>query len=270
MEGLLQRGYGVAITDYRGLGTPGNHTYVNRVDEADAVLDSIRAAQRHGAVNLPDAGPVLTAGYSQGGGASAAAAELSATYAPELRLLGSYVGAAPADKKVVGRSLDGAAAAGLLGYAVVGLDAAYPELNIPSYLNDKGLQLKAQIERECIEQTLVNHAFKQSKDLTKDGRPITAYMDEEPFNSVVLSNKIGNRKPAKPSLVVHSRADDIVPFGQGRQMAVDWCGKGANVQFKTLTSGTHIGEIPEASTTAFTWMEQRVDGMPAFGNCGMF
>ncbi len=72
---LLDRGYGVALTDYEGLGTPGDHTYVIRAAEGHAVLDAIRAAQRLREAGLPEHGPVAIAGYSQGGGASAAAAE---------------------------------------------------------------------------------------------------------------------------------------------------------------------------------------------------
>lgn len=270
LEGLLQRGYGVAITDYQGLGTPGAHTYVNRVAEGNALLDSIRAARRLPQANLSDTGPVLTAGYSQGGGASAAAAELAPAYAPDLALKGSYVGAPPADKAVVGRHLDGSHAAGLLGYAIVGLDAAYPELGIPSLLNAKGKALFAEIQQECVVETLAQHALKQSKDLTLDGRPVTAYMEEEPFKSVVTSQKLGARKPAVPTLVIHSSTDDIVPYAQGRQMARDWCALRANVQFRTLTSGTHVGAIPEASSHAFMWMEERLTGFPQFGNCGTF
>ncbi len=270
IAGLLERGYGVAVTDYQGLGTPGNHTYVNRAAEANAVLDSIRAAQRLPEANLPDAGPVLTAGYSQGGGASAAAAELEPSYAPELKLLGSYSGAPPADKAVVGEHLDGSHAAGLLGYAIIGLDAAYPELGIPELLNEKGQQFWAEVEQECVEETLVKHAFKQSKDLTKDGRSVSEYLVEEPFASTVLEQKLGKRKPATPTLVLHSAADDIVPYEQGRQMARDWCGLGANVRFKTLTSATHVGAVPEASSTAFMWMEERFAGFPQFSNCGAF
>jgi pimeloyl-ACP methyl ester carboxylesterase len=270
LEGLLQRGYGVAITDYQGLGTPGNHTYVNRQAEAHAALDSIRAAQRLSEANLPGAGPVLTAGYSQGGGASAAAGELAASYAGELNLRGSYAGAPPADKKAVGRSLDGALAAGLLGYAIVGLDAAYPELGIPDLLNEEGHKQREELEQECVEETLVKHAFKESKDFTKDGRAVTEYMDEEPFDSVVEDQKLGNRKPANPALVIHSRTDDIVPYEQGRQMARDWCSQRASVRFKTLTSATHVGAIPEASSEAFMWMEERISGMPHLGNCGTF
>lgn len=270
ISGLLERGYGIAVTDYQGLGTPGNHTYVNRAAEANAVLDSIRAAQRLPVADLPDAGPVLTAGYSQGGGASAAAAEVAASYAPELKLKGAYAGAPPADKAAVGRNLDGSHAAALLGYAIIGLDAAYPELGIPALLNERGTQLWAQVEKECVVESIALHAFTQSKDLTKDGRPVTAYMDEEPFASTVAEQKLGQRKPAVPALVVHSRVDDIVPYEQGRQMARDWCGRGANVQFRTLTSGTHVGAVPEASSQAFMWMEERFSGFPQFSNCGTF
>lgn len=270
LEGLLQRGYGVAVTDYQGLGTPGNHTYVNRAAEANAALDSIRAAQRLPEAKLPDSGTVVTAGYSQGGNASAAAGEVAATYAPELKLRGSYAGAPPADKAAVGEHLDGSHAAGLLGYAIIGLDAAYPELGIRDLLNANGQKLWAEIEQECVEETLVQHALKQSKNFTKDGRSVSEIIAEEPFASAVEQQKLGNRKPANPALVVHSRTDDIVPFEQGRQMARDWCAQRASVRFKTLTSGTHIGAMPEASTEAFMWMEERISGMPHFGNCGTF
>jgi cephalosporin-C deacetylase-like acetyl esterase len=90
IAGLLARGYGVVVTDYEGLGTPVVHTYVNRASQGHAVLDAIRAAQRLPEASLPDAGPVAIAGYSQGGGASASAAELQPRDAPELKLKGAY------------------------------------------------------------------------------------------------------------------------------------------------------------------------------------
>jgi hypothetical protein len=97
ISGLLTRGYAVAMTDYQGLGTPGTHTYMVREAQAHAVLDMVRAAQRLPGTGLPAAGPVMLAGYSQGGGASAAAVELAPTYAPELKLEGAVAGDQPAD-----------------------------------------------------------------------------------------------------------------------------------------------------------------------------
>ncbi|MDV6014272.1 lipase family protein [Haloechinothrix sp. LS1_15] len=270
IQALLERGYGVAVTDYQNLGTPDDHTYTIRQAQGNATLDVIRAAQRLPEAGLPDAGPVATVGYSQGGGASAAAGELASTYAPELDLRGSYAGAPPADLAEVARFLDGSHAAGLVGYAVLGFNEAYPELEIMELLNEKGRELAEEVRQECVEETVPKHAFTRSEDLTEDGRPISDFLDEEPYRTRVLENQLGTIKPEVPTLVLHSRADDIVPYEQGRQMARDWCDLGASVRFRTLTSATHVGAVPEASTKAAMWLEERFSGMPHIGNCGTF
>ncbi|QFU94475.1 putative inactive lipase [Amycolatopsis sp. YIM 10] len=270
ISGLLLRGYAVVVTDYEGLGTPGMHTYANRESQAHTVLDSIRAAQRLDAANLPDAGPVAIAGYSQGGGASAAAAELQPSYAPELKLKGAYAGAVPADLAEVAKNLDGAYAAGFLGYALLSMDAAYPELNIRGVLNDKGNKMLDQVSTQCTIEAIAAHAFTKSTGLTKDGRPLTAYLGEEPYASRLAEQKIGEREPAVPMLVVHSTLDDIVPYGQGREMAREWCGQGAKVQFSSSLVPSHVGGAIRAFPEAFLWLEGRFGGKPAPANCGWF
>lgn len=270
IAGLLARGYGVVVTDYEGLGTPGVHTYVNRKAEGYAVLDAIRAAQRLAAANLPADGPVAIAGYSQGGGASAAAAELQPDYAPELDLKGAYAGAVPADLTAVGRSLDGAYAVGFLMFAVASVNYAYPELHITDLLNDRGKALEAQVENECTAEAIVNHAFTRTADLTVDGRPIGAYLAEEPYASVVEEQRIGRRAPEAPVYVVHSALDDIVPYEQGRTMARNWCGEGATVQFDTLAVPSHVGGAVAGYPGAFAWLDGRFAGTKAPSNCGEF
>ena len=104
---LLLNGIAVVVTDYEGLGTPGDHTYVNREAEAHAVLDSVRAAQQLPNTSIPADGPVGLWGYSQGGGAAAAATELKPSYAPELDLKGTYAGAPPADLAATLQQVDG-------------------------------------------------------------------------------------------------------------------------------------------------------------------
>ena len=74
---LLSRGHAVVVTDYEGLGTPGTHTYMVREAQAHAVLDAVRAAAQVSGSGVTATAPVALAGYSQGGGASAAAAELA-------------------------------------------------------------------------------------------------------------------------------------------------------------------------------------------------
>ncbi|MFD8493945.1 lipase family protein [Amycolatopsis sp. NPDC059657] len=270
IAGLLTRGYGVVVTDYEGLGTPGVHTYMNRLSQGHAVLDAIRAAQRLPEAGLPDSGPVATAGYSQGGGASAAAAELQPSYAPELNLKGSYAGAVPADLAEVAKILDGHYAVGFLGFALASMDAAYPELNIPGLLNARGKQLFEQVKNECTIEAIAAHAFTQSSTLTNDGRSLTAYLGEEPYKSRVGQQLIGKLKPTVPVLVVHSVLDDIVPYEQDRTMARSWCSKGTKVQFSSSLVPTHVGGAVRAYPEAFAWLEGRFAGFPAPNNCGWF
>ncbi|PRX50357.1 secretory lipase [Prauserella shujinwangii] len=270
LAGLLTRGYGVVVTDYEGLGTPGVHTYVNRRAQAHALLDGVRAAQRLPEADLPDAGPVALAGYSQGGGASAAAAELQPAYAPELDLVGAYAGAPPADLAAVAAALDGQYAVGFLMFAVASMNYAYPELDIPAVLNDKGTRVREQVERECTADALLHHAFTRTADLTRDGRPITAYLDAEPFAPVVEEQRIGTTAPGVPVLVTHSATDDIVPYAQGRAMARAWCADGGTVRFRTLLTPTHVGGYVASMPLAFAWLEGRLHGRPAPDNCGAF
>jgi hypothetical protein len=88
----LTRGWAVVVTDYEGLGTPGPHTYAVGQSEGRAVLDAARAAARVPGAGLSPAGPVGVFGYSQGGQAAAWAAELQATYAPSLNVVGVAAG----------------------------------------------------------------------------------------------------------------------------------------------------------------------------------
>ncbi|GAA0630361.1 lipase family protein [Kutzneria viridogrisea] len=271
---LLDKGIAVAQTDYQGLGTPGEHTYVIRAAEGHAVLDVLRAAQRLPGTGLPANGPVGITGYSQGGGASAAAAELAASYAPELNVKGAYVGAPPADKSVLAKSLDGSYAFGFLGFSLIGINTAYPETHMLDLANSTGADLFVQASKSCTMDAIFKFAFKQSSSLTKDGRPVSAYLDQEPFRSVVADLKLGTVKPSVPTLVEHSPLDDILPYAQGKQLAKDWCSLGGTVQFKDLASFTlffsHALAAFGAAGDSATWLNDRFTGQAATSTCGQF
>ena len=107
MAMALARGWAVAITDYQGLGTPGDHTYMVGRALGPNVLDSMRAARSLDPEALPGDGPAAIIGYSEGGAAAAWAAQLQPTYAPDVPLAGVVAGAAAANVEVAGPSLDG-------------------------------------------------------------------------------------------------------------------------------------------------------------------
>ena len=142
---MVARGFAIVMTDYEGLGTPPMHTYVNRLAEGQAVLDAARAAMRLPGTSLDPHGPVAFWGYSQGGGATASAAELAPSYAPELHIVGTYAGAPVADLKELLPYADGSALVGVVGYAINSAIAAYPEYaeTIRSKLSPRGEDMLA-------------------------------------------------------------------------------------------------------------------------------
>lgn len=269
IAGLLARGWGVVITDYQGLGTPDTHTYVNRTATGHAVLDAIRAAQRLPQADLSDAGPVAIGGYSQGGAASGAAAELAASYAPDLNIVGAYSGAPPADLAEVAKFVDGTYAMAVLGYATNSLDAVYPEAGVRTMFNDRGRRFLDQTANEClVPESVLNHRFTQSSSLTIDGRPVSAHVSEGKLGQVVAAQKLGQTRPAFPVMVAHAPGDDLLPYPQAHQLALDWCQRGATVNFQKLGTPTHVGAVFESVPRMYSWVADRFAGKPAPNSCG--
>ncbi|MEU6483505.1 lipase family protein [Streptomyces sp. NPDC046887] len=271
VNGLLGKGFAVAQTDYEGLGTPGEHPYAMRLSEARTTLDVLRAAQRLPGTGLDPRAPLGIAGYSEGGGAAASAAEMASSYAPELPIKGVYSGAAPADKATLAKALDGGMYAGFLGYALIGIDTAYPESHIGDLANAAGQQFLEEARKTCTVEAVFKYLFKQSSSLTKDGRPVSAYLSQAPFDRIVAENRIGTAKPAAPVLVQHSAFDDVIPYNVGKQLAKDWCAQGADIEFRDLFVFSpflaHALGLTSAAGEASNWLADRFAGKPTASNC---
>nr|WP_307851888.1 lipase family protein [Williamsia sp. CHRR-6] len=234
---LLASGYKVFMTDYIGLGTPGVHTYVNRVEEAHAVLDGARAALRLG--RAPSNAPVAFWGYSQGGGASAAAAELASTYAPELNVRGTYAGAPPADLVKVLARVDGSSISGVIGYTVNALLARYPDLRpiIAREASPSGRRVLAQLAGDCVGDTALRFGFRSTRELTTARQPLSALVARYPqVLKAIDEQRIGRLRPNAPVLVDTGVNDDIIPHGQVLTLVSDWRAKGADVRLITDTT----------------------------------
>ncbi|WP_042938240.1 lipase family protein [Rhodococcus sp. AW25M09] len=275
---LLSQGYGVVITDYEGLGTPGAHTYVNRASEAHAVLDAARAAQKLQGTKISADGPVAAYGYSQGGGAAAAAAELAGEYAPEMNLVGTYAGAPPADLKQTLEQVDGTILTGVIGYTLNGLLNSDPDLQpiVDGNINDAGKAMLNLVADQCVGETILNVGLHRTNEYTKTGEPLSVVLDRLPRAQEILAkNKIGERTPNAPVLIQSGTSDDIVPHGQAVGLAGDWCGKGATVQLSAaqvpaIVPGSGAGHlIPDilGLGEAQNWIKDRFYGVPAPSNC---
>ncbi len=276
---LLDRGVAVVITDYVGLGTPGRvHTYAERFDQGHALLDAVRAAFRLPGTSLRAKSRVGLYGYSQGGGASASAAELQARYAPEIRLAGTYAGAPPADLAKVIKGIDGSALAGALGWAINGLVRNNPAVKpvLDANISPAGRAVLADLSTMCVGDAIFGYAFARSNQWTVDGRSLSAVISSTPVVKKVLAKeRLGTLRPSGPVRVTTGVLDDIVPHGQARRLAADWCARGAKVTYqpvelpnlgdKLLTN--HFAPLLTDQTAAISWLTARLNGTPARSNC---
>ncbi|MFD0318805.1 lipase family protein [Streptomyces flavalbus] len=275
---LLAKGVAVVVTDYAGLGaTDRLHTYVNRVDEGHAVLDAVRAARSLSGASVTASSPVGLFGYSQGGGATASAAELQPTYAPDVTLSGSYVGAPPADLTEVTAAIDGSELVGALGWSLNGFLQSEPALRplADEHINDKGRAALDDLAHRCVGDAILAYGYQRSTAWTRDGRSISQIIAAEPLlQDFLAEQRIGNLKPTGPVRVATGVNDNLVPHGQSRRLAVDWCRKGGNVTYKPVILPNvvspllnHFGPLLTDQGDAVDWLTDRLSGKSASGNC---
>ncbi|MFE5477378.1 lipase family protein [Nocardia sp. NPDC056541] len=278
---LVARGAAVVVTDYQGLGTPGTHTFLNAAAEAHAVIDAARAAQRLPGSTIPADGPVLFWGYSQGGHAAGAAAERVGDYAPELDLRGSYVGAVPGDLMTLAAYADGTGLSGAFGYMLNSMRAVYPETVavLDAELNEQGKAMLADTAGQCGAETVLRYGFQRTENWTTSKRPLFPdVIAADPRTLRALDDqRLGDRRPTAPVLLLTGDADDIVPASAVRDLAARWCAQGATVQLLDLRDippvlpGTIIGHAVNSvafqATTAIPWIDDRAADLPAPSTC---
>ncbi|MFF8713500.1 lipase family protein [Streptomyces sp. NPDC015184] len=276
---ILSTGAAVVVTDYVGLGaTDRLHTYVNRLDQAHALLDAARAARAVPGASVTAASRTGLYGYSQGGGASAAAAELQPSYAPDVPLSGTYSGAPPADLASVMKGIDGSALAGALAWSISGFAQSDPDLRaiVDANISATGRAALADASTMCVGDALFGYGFTKSNKWTNSGKSLGDIIAADPRARAALDKqRIGTLKPAGPVRVATGTQDDIVPHSQARKLAVDWCAKGADVTYdavvlpnlgdKILTN--HLVPLITDQGDAISWLTDRLSGKPATSNC---
>ncbi|MBV7294983.1 lipase family protein [Corynebacterium sp. TAE3-ERU12] len=273
------KGIRVVVTDYIGMGTPGVHTYVNSTDEGHAVLDAARAALEF--AGDPADSPVGVVGYSQGGGASAAAAEYQPAYAPELNLVAAYAGAPPANLREVLDGIEGGSIEGVVGYALNTGRFYNPELEplVDAYLNDEGRRFLETTKNQCIVDSVAMWGFRKSSSFTKDGRPFKALVDEIPEVGEYLDKqKLGRWKPDAKVMVQIGANDDAIPAGQARQLGRDYCALGADVSYLEndtpllidKTGLNHIVPLLANMPDSMDFLVAAFNGEEVGNDCGTF
>ncbi len=220
LQGFIDDGWVVCATDYQGLGTPGMHQYtVNITNARDGVYIARAAAKLD-----TGAGTTLgCAGWSQGGGASAAVAELDKQDFGDLKLIGT-VAMSPGVSKIaleipspMTAALSGAAVApdSHLVMLLAGVQAANPaKLKLPEVFSPLGV--------EIIEAAWNNQPVHHLNDtVARMFRLKGAVLNPKPPNfdvwkAAIVASSAAQRKPTAPVLVC------IDSFDGGTVLPVTW------------------------------------------------
>ena len=144
ISAALAEGWAVSVPDHEGpngaWGTPYEPGY--------RVLDGLRAALNSEKLGLSAEAPIGLWGYSGGGLATAWAAEVSGSYAPELNIVGAVLGSPVGDLGHTFRRLNGSFYSGLPAMVVAALSHAYPDLDrvIQEHATDTGKAMLLRVE----------------------------------------------------------------------------------------------------------------------------
>ena len=267
LEDFLARGYAVAATDYDGLGTPGLHQYLVGPSQSYSLLDSARAARR-----LAGAGnELILFGHSQGGHAVILANETAASYAPDLKVLGTIgSGAGVTDESA--KLLTFLQQTQYKGYVVMmalAQRAAYGPLESPLslWLTEEGIRASAALDTICVDGLIATYGSLNSYDLFVPGAPLPKATVDVDYRDSIPGLKPG----ASPLLMLNGRADDLLP----RELVVSWveetCDKtGMAIQLEWFDTGHRVPyEDPQAAAAViFPWIEARFAGASAPSSCG--
>lgn len=263
VNNLLNKGWAVVVTDYPGLGTPGDEDYNVGIPEGYAVLDSLRAATLVPGAGLSTAAPLAIEGYSQGGGAADWAAQLQPSYAPALDLTGVAAGGTPANLQAVAANINGTAFFAFLAGTAIGFNAAYPSLRLKAALTPAGRAAMAQLDSMCQAQGLLTFAGKRIQDYTVGGiNPITQHK----WQAVLNANDLGATKPQVPLLQYHGLQDEVIPYSVETALHTQYCAMGVTTQLNGYV-GDHVLTQVTAQTDVVNWLGNRFAGAQAPSNC---
>lgn len=291
LEQFIKAGYVVVGTDYQGLGSPGKHQYnVARTNGRDA----INAARAVGTMKETGAGrQVVAIGWSQGGGATIAAAgqpdyiARKGTARDGLDFVG-FVGLAPYDtsamfpakldetnapelvSSVIKTYSNDVFSLGHLAMYIWGIQSAYPDkLKMTDiFTEDSVTTVDDIVSNKCVHPTSDTFGYTFGKDFAK-------ILRSDPKNTLAWAQALQNInvphdvKPVAPVMIYWGDNDTVAAPIQNELYRKYMCAiDGANVGRMQLP-GTqdHFSTPGVAEQFYLPWIADRFAGKPAENGC---
>ncbi len=254
----IAEGWAVSVPDHEGV----NGSWGTPYEPGYRVLDGLRAALTSEQLTLSPEGPIGLWGYSGGGLASAWAAEMSGTYAPELNIVGAVLGSPVGDLGRTFRKLNGTFAAALPALVVAALADVYPGLQkiIAEHASEKGRALLDKLHHMTTVEAIVRLWRTDMGDLLD--QPLEQVLSTPEVQHVFEDIKLGTAVPTPPVLIIQAVHDEIISVDGIDELADAYSSGGANVTYHRDLFSEHLLLHPMSAPMALRWLSDRFAERP--------
>jgi triacylglycerol lipase len=258
MAAALAEGWVVSVPDHEGpegmWGAPHEPGY--------RVLDGLRATLSFERFGLAADSRVGLWGYSGGGLASAWAAEVHSSYAPEINLVGAVLGSPVGNLGNTFRRLNGSKFAGLPALVISALAKTYPGLNrvVEEHATDEGRATLKRLERMTTLEAIVRMFRADMDDLVRP--PLDEVLDMPEIQEVFEDIRLGTAVPTPPVLIVQAVHDSVIAVDDIDELAHLYTVGGAQLTYHRDLFSEHMLLHPMSAPMTLRWLIDRFAGRP--------
>jgi pimeloyl-ACP methyl ester carboxylesterase len=267
-------GYISIIPDYLGFNDPARpQRYFSKAAEAHVMLDAVRAVRNFSEQTGNGAVPsekVFLSGYSQGGHAAFAAADLRDEYAPEIRITGVIgYGSTP---NVTTLLKEGPRYAPHVLYSY---SRIYDDIDPAKYLKEEwAVSLAEDVAVMCVTE-FQRYYPRDARELYRPEFHRALYHGnlEDEFPGLyrrLEENKSGLSGHGIPSLIIQGARDTIITTPSQTDFAEELCGTGSPVKYVVLEGVYHKYTRAAGFQAAVLWMNRLVRGKKPESDCRLF
>lgn len=264
LDGFVKKGYVVVASDYAGLGTPGDHPFLQGKPTGRNALDMLRAAR---AIEPQIGRRYAVMGHSQGGQVDLFAAAQGPGYIPEFKLVGNLAFAPGSHiagrlRSVMTSSKNELA----LPYVLYTL-GSYAKTNAASdlkhILTPQALSHMPDLFEGCMTHALSTGYW--STAIAKD--QFVAKPDVGSFLKMARQNEPGRLRIAAPTVIMQGTNDVTVLPQDTDDVARQLCASGNRLDYRAIAGADHNGSMVQGGAGALAWIDARFAGEKATSDC---
>jgi pimeloyl-ACP methyl ester carboxylesterase len=264
LDSFVKKGYAIVATDYEGLGTSGDHPFLQGVPTGRNALDMIRAAR---ALDSKIGRSYVVMGHSQGGQVDLFAAAIGPRYVPDFKLVGNVAFAPGSHISARLDSVTGSAknelAVPYVLYALGSYARTNPKIKLDRILSRQALSHMPDLFDGCMTHALTKGYW--STAIARD--QFVKKPDLRAFRKMARENEPGFLRISVPTMILQGKADVTVLPKDTDDVAKELCKSGNVLVYRPIDGADHDGSMIKGGADALAFIDARFKGETVASNC---